>query len=633
MKSLKSIILWSCAVVSLVTSANSLFAQDSLRIAYVTSDRDSIMGFTAGKTKPDVILKSNVKVNFTHLAALAASADGQYLLFGGKMNFTKNTDGTKDSIQGFMRIKLPFTLTGFSNISGLRDTIHGIQILKEIPFESNYLKPLPLGVLTDDGQNWYGTWGKLGAAVLTFYRGKFDGSGTVDEVAITDSRNMEKGYHMTNLITSPDGKMMVTVAMDRLETQTAHLERCQLIRWSPGPTGIQITDIGDQIFGLRGGAKNWNIDSAFSCVLRRKDATNAEIGLSPGLDAGNIAFYSFVYGGGSIGFGSPVGGILRSSIPSDVIFFCGWDGTNVAGESDDRETTTYMQRQNNGGDMMFTPSGDSTIFIVHEASPSNDRINPVKTGIWVNDLSTGQSTLLYNNQAKIERQPIFLTYRTYKAPKQGSIAFVPTDVNMIDSIFVNKDTTVIITMKEVTGRDVKINTPQFASGDANSFSIIASDVPSGGTLSKNASANFTIRFAPMRKGHLTSKLYVPFADSGPDSIRTLNFAGNAKDKPTGGSVNDVNAPSFNVTVTPNPFNSKTLVLIQGKGAGLAEFTITDVLGRNIPLHDNRDQKAILRPNIASYEIDAAAMGLIQGTYYIHIRSGDEIVTRQIVYVK
>ncbi len=623
-------------MLAVVVTVSASFAQvnesDSTIIAFTFSDRDSIVSYHQFSSSTKTILKSNNAIKVDHLSVLAATNDGKSLLIGGKLNFIAPEDGKKDSIYGFFRIDLPFTLSTIVSLD--RKNIGNIKILRHCLVPG--IKPLPLGALSSNGSDWYGIFHKTGGSKLVYYHGKFDGSGTTDSLAVEgtglQSYAPVGGYHMTNLSLAANG-MLICGIMDKLNTGDDRQQRLQIHRWRP-TAGIGETQFqSSEITSLKGQMPNHNVDSAFACLIRVIPGLNppkAEIALSISkTDPVNYQMYNFAYET-SVSL-TPNGSrsIPASALPDSLHFFQGWYG-NVQNEFDDKETTTEMQRYNNGGDMMFDPSGDTVIFVASDSGPEGT-VTGAKTGIWFFDIANGgASELLYNNPTKKERSPVFISRAKYvepPPPPQGTLIFTPAELNF-DTTEVNKTKVLTITMSNPTDRDVKVNSVEPLG--SNDYTIVGSNplftIP--GTLGPNASVVLSIQFAPKTEGHLSASIKVLFANS-PDSTRLVIFHGTGYKKPSGGVVD--NPTKFSLLISPNPFRTSAHVSISSSEEISYTVKLTDALGRNIaiePLPYN-----YFRGGAADYEINANALGLSPGSYYLTISGGGETVTRQLILTK
>jgi hypothetical protein len=628
---LTRLILVILAVVVLAGRSHSqVNTSDSTIIAFSFSDRDSIVSYQQFAAGTKTILKSNNAIKVDHLSVLGATSDGKSLLIGGKLNFIAPEDGTKDSIYGFFRIDLPFTLGTIVSLD--RKNIGNIKILRHCWVPG--IKPLPLGALSSNGSDWYGIFHKTGGSKLVYYHGKFDGSGTTDSLAVEAAGGLGEyatsgGYHMTNLSLAANG-MLVCGIMDKLNTGDDRQQRLQIHRWRPtAPTG-ETQFQSSQINSLKGQMGNHNVDSAFACLLRVIPGQNppkAEIALwISKTDPVNYEMYNFPYETGVSLSKDASRNIPGSALPDTLHYFQGWYG-NVQNEFDDKETTTEMQRYNNGGDMMYDPTGDNVVFVAHDSGPEGT-VSGAKTGIWWYSIKDGgASTFLYNNPSKKERSPIYLGTKAYvepPPPPSGTIVITPTELNF-DTTEVGTSKLLQVTVSNPSDYSVYIKSIEPSGSD--DYSIVGAVpifiVPD--SLKGKSSVVLTIKFSPTTVGHLTAAVKVNYKDSSKVTI----FHGEGYKKTSGGVVD--NPTKFSVTISPNPFRTSAHVSISSPEEIGYTVKLNDALGRNIAIDPL--PYSYFRAGAADYEINAEALGLSAGTYYLTISGGGETVTRQLILTK
>jgi hypothetical protein len=621
---------FSLLVLGLFVSLNSLFAQDqndSMRIAFVTSERTEILGYTAGRAKSDVILTGNSKIKLSHMAVLAQTtiAGDQYLLLGGKLNFPNPVTSTPDSVQGMLKIKLPFTLGTVVSLD--RKNIGGIQVLAEL-YELA-LKPLPLGTLNASGTDWYAVWCKMSAIPFTFYHGKFDGTGTIDSLQVTGqyaSYSVLGGFHMTNLCYDQATNTLFCGVMDKLNSGTDHQERLQLFRWLLSGNTFQAPQLTSQLI------PRWpdphNIDSSFGCVMRIVPGPGnptAEMLLNFD-NPGNYEMYNFRWDIGNPSLSENSNRTLpRAAIPDSIAFFCGWNG-NTNGPGDDKETTSDMQRYNNGGDLGFTPSGDTMIFIVHDNVEGT--ITPQKSGIWMYDMVSGNSKFLFNDFTKIERQPIFLGYTKFIPPAEGRVIFDKQLVEITDSVEIGKTKDFTFKMSNPTKDPVVVTLLEKTGVNELDFSQPVGTPPftTPQQLVGEASVDFTVTFTPSAVGLRTATITAHWGSH--DSTTSVVLKGYGKQS---AGVADDPEHAFSVSVNPNPFNAKTHITITGKENNRYDVSFRDVLGRNIEAALPSYQYG--QGGMLNLDIDAKMLGLVPGAYYLNVRAGGNMISRQIIYIK
>lgn len=633
-------------LLAVVVLAGRTFAQentsDSTIIAFVTADpsgkssdaRTKILTYQQFAAAPKVVIESindgKNAVKLSNLSALAVTPDGKSMLISGKINFQNAINDTKDSIQGFFRISLPFKWN--DTLVSNRQRIRGIQVLQESYV--NGILPYSLGVVNESGTDWYATLHKLNGNPFRMYHGKMNGSGVVDSVDLVGDANPLSGYQMTNIVVSPDGQWVVWAVMDNLAGDFDQ-KRLKVHRWRPFEadhlTWLQSSEITGTIVGIADNAGIQDIDSTFGCLLRMVPNTNpplAEIAITNNLN-GDFGMYEFRYQvTGNLALNANGRVIPTSCIPDSINLFCGLNDKGAGDAKDDREVLEYAKRENNGGDIMFTPDGESVIFIVHD---DGDRAQTAKrTGVWMYKFGESQATLLYNDQLKKERQPIYFGKATYVPPPPplpGTIVLTPGELTF-DTTEIGKTTTLTFTMSNPTDREVKVNSVE--SVGSSDFSIIASNplftIP--GTLGANASVVLTAQFAPSTEIHQSGAFKFFFADS-PDSTRFVYLHGIGVKKPDEGVVDK--PTKFSLSISPNPFRTSAHVSISSTEEISYMVKLMDALGRNIAIEPL--PYSYFRGGAADYEINAEALGLSAGTYYLTISGGGETVTRQLILTK
>jgi len=138
---LTRLILIMLAIVVLAGKSYSQNISDSTIVAFVTADpsgkssdaRTKILTYQQFAAGPKVVIESTPAgpnaVKLSNMSVLAVTNDGSAMLIGGKLNFTNAVNDTKDSIQGFFRINLPFKWN--DTLVSNRQRIRGVQVLQE----------------------------------------------------------------------------------------------------------------------------------------------------------------------------------------------------------------------------------------------------------------------------------------------------------------------------------------------------------------------------------------------------------------------------------------------------------------------------------------------------------------------
>ncbi len=609
------------------------FLPDTARIAYTNSDRTMILAKTLGG-KLDTLIKSSPTITLSHLAVLASSGDGKSLLIGVRVKFRFNQKD--DSIEGFVRANYPFTFKANDFINPLTSpiTFGPFTLLKRIS-NDEILKPLPLGTLVPNEQEWYGTWTKeaYGNTNVWFYHGKFDGTGTVDSISLTGSQQTQASYHMTNFAISEDGLNMFVAISDKISQDKP---RVQFITWKPSITGsgvaLQTVDLTPGIATFR---PTWNVDSSFGFSLRTipggGNFPKVEIGLIPNTKR-DLEYYSFRVQGTVINsLTDESRGVPHSALPDTLHMFTGQTGNPTTPE-DDKEVITPQQGGplGNGGDIMFSSTGDSVVFITCDKS---DYPSPIYSSIWIYDLANRKSYFVQNDLTKMERQPIFMGKVRKLAPPPtyvaGTANFLQTNFDF-GSVYTDSTGTKSTDLSTNSSHPVVIVSAAITGTGASSFSLVgAPALPH--TVNGNASQTYTVAFAPKSEATFDAQLVLHYKDSlqKDDSTQTINLHG-VGIKRTIGSVNPTAEKFFSMTLSPNPFNTSTDIRVNTIKTGAISLELVNISGTSIYKSEVR---TISSGEEASFHLDATSLNLAQGSYYLLLHTPDGDVMRKAMIVK
>jgi len=486
-------------------------------------------------------------------------------------------------------------------------------------------------VLNSSGTDWYATFHKLNGSPFRMYHGKFNGAGIVDSVDLVGDANPVSGYQMTNIEVSPDGQWVVWGVMDNLAGDFDQ-KRMKIHRWRPFEpehlTWLQSSDISGTLTNIASGIQD--IDSAFGCLLRINTDPNinppeAQIAFSNNKN-GNFELYNFRYQvTGNLQLTASGNNLPVSCIPDSLNLFCGLNDKGAGSALDDREVLEYARRENNGGDVMFTPDGKSVIFIVHDAG--NRAQTAKKTGLWMYTFGESQATFLYNDPLKKERQPIYFGTKKYvepPPPPSGTLVITPTELNF-DTTEVGKSKELTVTVSNPSDYSVYVSSAEPSGSSDYMISGVNPLFVIPDSLKGKASVVLTIKFSPTVEGHLTAALKFNYKDSS----KVVVFHGEGYKKPSGGVVD--NPTKFSLTISPNPFRTSTHINLSSPEDVSYTVKLTDVLGRNInmePVVYN-----YFRAPGPDYDINAEQLGLTAGTYYLTVSGGGETVTRQLILTK
>ncbi len=641
-----SLIILVTVICCILISAQS-FAQDTTlaRIVYTNSERTAILAKTVGVNKVDTLFTNAGTVQLRNLAVLASSKDGHSLLIGGKGVYINPINSALDSAWAIARLDAPFTNTGSYNPITL--TLGGAKILKAFSMDENNAifhfpneTMQPLGVLTPDESQWYVTLSKTssGNGGQWFFHGNFNGSGAVDSFyvdpanpAISDA-SAKAGYHMSNLAVSDDGLTMLAFVFD--QCITSDKPRAQLFRWKPSTTGGDFPFLADVIHTVPNFRNGGNPDTAFGFAFRvipNQANPTAEIAFAPNT-TGDLVMYSFRWNAGSsIALVPTSRKIIRSKLPGSLHFFAG-RGTTPSDNEVHVPQLGYPD--GNGGDMMFSPGGDSVVFVT---SRGDDFATPAESGIYIYDISKGTVTLVENDPLKMERQPIFTKSIVHKfVPPPYIVGTASLDKTSIDfGTHVDDGTdnaTVIATLTTNNASEVIITQATLGGTDAANFSVTLNP-PLPATVKGQKTYTFPITFAPTAAKSYTATFTIHYVDSlrknENDSILTIQLSGIGK-KPLGGGVEAKTPAAFDLTVIPNPFTQLMQITVTAQQSGSTSLEVRDLLGKEV--YSSRSLSLGVGEKF-TYTLDANSLHLAPGAYFVLVRSGGEEVSRKVIYVK
>jgi hypothetical protein len=650
------------------------------RVLYTNSERTAIIGKTIGWNKPDTVYGSKVLANgrfvtYKNLTPLASTNDGNSLLISARAYFFNPNVLGPDSLWVILRVDAPFTNTGYyiPKVGSTPATMGGSKILMAFTFDEveNYYyftanKMMPIGVLTPQENQWYVSPNKNspGKANQWFFHGNFDGSGTVDSFYI-DPTNTNlainagaQGYHMTNLVTSDDGKTMIAVIFDELISDKP---RAQVFSWTPSvPAGsypYSFADISGVIRGQvqpQGLHPDWNIDSSFAFTLhaiRGNTPALCQLGLFYNAKQ-DIDLYQF-RASGSISIINDNGDhLVRGNLPKGtdgktLQFFTGYTGTptNI---DDDKEVVPPEKGfpLGNGGDLQFSPGGDSIVFVTCR---SDATATAEESGIYIMDLSSGKVDSVINDPTKMERQPIFTksVVHKYVAPPPPTYVLGTATADSTALVFggdtVKTPTTTLklqthFTLKTNNASEIIITKAILNNNNFGAFALVSptqSQLPT--TIKGGNSQTFLVSFTPPNVASFTAQLEIHYNDSltkldgknRPDSVVFVNLSGTGVKQVTGGVAAN-HASTFDIAIVPNPFTSSTQITVSAQEAGRSTLEIRDILGKEVYASREFMLSAGEKYN---YTLDANALHLSPGTYFVIVRSSGEELTRQAIYVK
>jgi len=301
---------------------------------------------------------------------------------------------------------------------------------------------------------------------------------------------------------------------------------------------------------------------------------------------------------------------------------------------DDKEVITPFEGapNGNGGDMMFSPGGDSVVFVTCRG---DDYATAAESGIYIYDLRTDAVTLIQNDPLKMERQPVLTAGAIHKyvpPPYNDGTAFMDVPILDFGTHFDDGSDDVIIpaTLRDTTSSLVNVISAAITGADMANFSLSPNPAPA--KVLGHSSLAFPVKFAPNAPRSFTAVLEIHYQDSAKkaesDSVLKVILNGMGKDKPSGGVK--TSSPLFDLTVVPNPFTSATLVTLTAKQAGPASIEVRDLLGKAIY---STNRISLGAGEVYSFNLDAHALRLSPGEYLLLIQSGGDEVTRKVIYVK
>jgi len=247
-------------------------------------------------------------------------------------------------------------------------------------------------------------------------------------------------------------------------------------------------------------------------------------------------------------------------------------------------------------------------------------------------MNTGTATLVQNDVKKMERQPIFMGYIPPVVPYTvGTAVLDKTTLDFGNNFITDPDPVLNVLLSDNTNSMVKVTSATITGADAGGFTVTpASPLPV--IVQGKSSLNFAVKFHPTAEKTYNATLTIHYVDSldkkEKDSILNVSITGVGVKK-AGGSVKST-VSSFDLSVVPNPFTSSTQISIIAREAGSTTLEIRDLLGKDI--YSSKALSLGIGEKF-TYTLDAKALGLAPGTYFVMVRSGGEELTRQVIYIK
>jgi hypothetical protein len=556
-----------------------------------------------------------------HMAVLGMTPDGQRVLIAASVGYLNPNDTRHEVLTGLFNISL--SLTQNALFTG------GIKVLLLAPYGTQNFRPV--GTLSADGTQWWVAFISSGTAnlPLTFYHGYMDPSvnSTIDTAEVTaavagNNSPLQGGYHTSNISVDPHNNVMLAASVDGLQSQT-NSGRALLYNWVLNGAFSQLsaTDFTGALKGLRPGTGN--IDSLFGLTVHAVgDGQNVDIGLTNTTDTVNtIDFYRARYTVSQLDLTSVARSIPRSAIPSNMNFFAGINSGLY------QENNNSASQYGQGGDVSFSATGDTAVFITHE-SPDNATVRGPNSAVYMYDFNTQTATLVYNDLSAQELQPVFVTmpYLIPPVVHYPGITATPSPLTF-PTIDTATSATRNITVTDTSAFvNVVVDSVKFTGPNASEFTT---SLTFPQTINSNGVLSIPVIFAPVGlAGSRNAMATIYFAGSA-DSIRQVQLSGSASVK-QGGGVREDPALAMNMSVMPNPFAALTTVSLTAPQTGALGITVHDALGRRVYASDVRIAGA---GATETFEFNAESLGLPNGVYYVTALFGDRQVSRQVVFIR
>jgi hypothetical protein len=590
-------------------------------VAFVKASRDTIFLKRADSAVRPILYRAGTLDSVRKLAILDVSPDNSKYLISG-IFYYKDLSQQPASYMGLLSIPTNLNLDNLA-----ADVVLGhVHLLKAYTLAGGGFRPT--GKITEDGKSWIAIMSSSSTAAnppIVFYHGSMDQNeapGNIDSaVVVTTSPNETSDYHLSNVAITPDGKHAIAVAVNQVSTLQAagywfyHWDlsangKPLIIR---GPLQITLNDNAqDSIFGV-------------TVMIDPMDAAVGQVGLM-NKQNGSIEFKKWSYSNsGNVSLNDGTLTIPRSSIPSDEYFFAG-ENRGLYKENGRNNVMPAM-----AGDMSFSRSADSAVFITHPQDDQNSvDVRNKKTRIYV--FTGGSAKAIYNDSSAQELQPIFAYDVAYTKHYPG-IAWSGSHAGSFGSHDTMTTTTLQFSIKDTsTFAAVRVDSVLITGTDAAEFKLAPGAVPT--TVQPGSTITLSVAWTPVGdKGDRSATMTV-YASNGPNGPETIvqNLTGTATvKKPTGGGgVKEDPALAAAIEVQPNPFSASTSIRLTAPDAGTMALIVHDALGRVVFASDARKVQA---GSIESFEFDAKSLALPNGVYYVTAFLGDRQASRQVVFVK
>jgi hypothetical protein len=586
-------------------------------IAFVTSERNAIYVRTPDGKIDSIFHNIPNILTATKIAVLGSDPTGSNFLIAG--NFTYFDIGSSQFV----------TYTGLIAFPKNFDPTHGttqIKFLKRATVVSTSAFR-PVGALNAEGTEWYATMlsSTSGSIPLYFYHGRMDKNETdpgysIDSAGPSGEKQLEGGYHLSNMSITPDGKMVCT-SVDRLnqDNQT----RFTFYVWRIHDVNAPLTAI-DYSGKVKGFNLRVNPDSNFAFAVFGKSNTRAELALA-NLNSppdNSIQFFNTPIDGNNIDFTTASNQLPRSAIPSDMNFFSGFRGSLPSGAQYE-EVDPFAAQYGAAGDINFSSTGDTVVFVTHEA-PDNISNRFTKSAIYSYDFTTGSSELVYNDPTKLELQPVFITMPFTIPQPEGTLAVSVNSLSFgtVDTGKTASKNAVLTNGAALGAKTIVVDSIRIIGQSQSEFTWSGATLPS--TLAVG-DAGLTLNFtftpkAPAVQKNASARIYW----NGSATPTTISLTGTAKIPPPVSVGRD--DAHLSITVSPNPFSSKLLVDIAPAESGHLELHFFDQLGHDL----YQTESNVARGQHEGIAIDAQALSLSAGSYYVSLTLNGLTTVRQVI---
>lgn len=625
-QSLRSLLLVLLVLVPLLTIVDKLLAQTVVQrpaVAFVTSTRDSILVRMPDGTMNVMFHNIPGLLTAKFLAVLGSNPAGTNFLIGGSFTYFDVGSSTFKTYSGLIAFPKDFNpQLGTTQIKFLKE-----EKIFSISPDANETGFRPLGGLTADGTEWFASLvsSSPGSLPLFFYHGRMDKNETdpgysVDSVGPAGEKVLEGGYHLSNISITPDGKMVCS-SVDRLNQDNKPRFTFYVWRIHDIPATMTVIDYTGRIQGL---GQKVNPDSNFAFAVFGKSATRALIGVA-NLDTppdNTIRFYETPIDGNNVSFTAVDRTLPRDAIPAGMNFFSGTRGTLPSGRQY-TEVDPYAAQFGIGGDINFSVTGDTAVFVTHEA-PDDISQRFKKSAIYMYDFTSGTTQLVYNDTTQLELQPSFVMMPYTIQQPEGTLG-VSVNSLAFGTVDTGKTATknAVLTNSASSGsKAITIDSIRIVGPNASSFTWTGATLPATvqvGDAGLTLNVTFTSS-APAGTKSAVARIFW----NGSSTPNTITLGGTAHIPPII-SVG-LDEAKASISVSPNPFMSKVNIEVAAAESGRLEVKLFDVMGKEV----GHSAVTVSRGEKQNVTFDAAALSLTRGVYYVAITLNDRTSVRQVV---